>query len=147
MPLDELRGEICRVGKSLFDRVYVHATAGNISARLSPEQGGGVLITPTDACQGALGPARLAHVDEDGVQVSGDRASQTLVLHRSIYEASAATGAPARCVIHTHSTHCVGLTLAPFDWRPVTAQGPAALRLQRRRRSARRAAAARRTAR
>ena len=34
------REEICRVGKSLFDRGYVHATAGNISVRL----GNGFLI-------------------------------------------------------------------------------------------------------
>ena len=30
----EVRVEICRVGKSLFDRGYAHATAGNISVRL-----------------------------------------------------------------------------------------------------------------
>ena len=29
------RDEICRVGRSLFDRGYVHATAGNISVRLA----------------------------------------------------------------------------------------------------------------
>lgn len=118
-----LREEVCRVGQSLFARGYVHATAGNISVRLSSEQGGGFLITPTDACLGALDPARLAHVDEAGRQVSGDRASKTLVLHRAIYSASAATGAPAGCVIHTHSTHCVAMTLAPAHWRPVTGQG------------------------
>ena len=38
-----LRDEICRVGKSLFDRGYAHATAGNISARLED----GYLIAPT----------------------------------------------------------------------------------------------------
>ena len=32
-----LRAEICRVGRSLFERGYVHATAGNISVRL-PER-------------------------------------------------------------------------------------------------------------
>jgi len=117
MTLHELREDICRVGRSLFDRGYVHATAGNISVRLSPEQGGGYLITPTDACLGTLDPARLAHVDDQGRQVSGDRASKTLVLHRAIYEATAASGEPAGCVIHTHSTHCVALTLAPAGWR------------------------------
>lgn len=118
-----LREEVCRVGQSLFARGYVHATAGNISVRLSSEQGGGFLITPTDACLGVLDPARLAHVDEAGRQVSGDRASKTLVLHRAIYSASAVTGAPAGCVIHTHSTYCVAMTLAPAHWRPVTGQG------------------------
>ena len=98
-----LRDEICRVGKSLFDRGYVHDTAGNISVRLDD----GYLITPTDACLGTLDPARLARLDAAGVQTSGDRASKTLALHRRIYAADAS----ARCVIHTHSTHLVALTL------------------------------------
>ncbi|HLL20209.1 MAG TPA: class II aldolase/adducin family protein, partial [Rubrivivax sp.] len=46
-----LRDEICRVGRSLFGRGYVHSTAGNISVRLDD---GGFLITPTDACLGFL---------------------------------------------------------------------------------------------
>jgi ribulose-5-phosphate 4-epimerase/fuculose-1-phosphate aldolase len=99
-----LRDEICRVGQSLFARGYVHATAGNISVRLDD----GFLITPTDACLGFLDASRLAKVDATGEQVSGDRASKTLALHRRIYGADAS----ARCVIHTHSTHLVALTLA-----------------------------------
>lgn len=111
MTENRLREEVCRVGLSLFDRGYVHATAGNISVRLPTDQGGGYLITPTDACLGRLDPAQLAKVNEAGVQVSGDRASKTLVLHRRIYGATATTANPAHCVIHTHSTHCVALTL------------------------------------
>ena len=98
-----LREEICRVGRSLFERGYVHASAGNISVRVDS----GYLITPTDACLGLLDPARLAHVGADGVQTGGDRASKTLALHRRIYEAAP----EARCVIHSHSTHLVALTL------------------------------------
>ena len=111
LDLDTARHEICRVGRSLFERGYVHATAGNISVRLPAGQG--YLITPTDACLGFLEPARLAHVAEDGAQVSGDRASKTLTLHRRIYAAEP----EAQCVIHTHSTHLVALTLAGV-WRP-----------------------------
>ena len=107
----EAREEICRVGKSLFDRGYVHATAGNISVKLDAEQGGGYLITPTDACLGFLDPARLARLDDAGQQISGDRASKTIALHRQIYAASADSPTAARCIIHTHSTHCVALTL------------------------------------
>ena len=105
------REAICRVGKSLFDRGYVHATAGNISVRLEDSEGGGFLITPTDACLGFLDPARLARIDATGQQTSGDRASKTLALHSRIYRAAAATDPQARCVIHTHSTHCVALSL------------------------------------
>ena len=104
---DLARREICRVGRSLFERGYVHATAGNISVRLAD----GFLITPTDACLGFLEPEALAKVDAQGRQVSGDRASKTLVLHRRIYDAAPEAG----CVIHTHSTHCVALTLQPVE--------------------------------
>ena len=98
-----LRDEICRVGRSLFERGYVRASAGNISVRLDD----GFLITPTDACLGTLDPARLARLNAAGEQTAGDRASKTLALHRRIYGAAPA----ARCVIHTHSTHLVALTL------------------------------------
>ena len=102
-----VRDDICRVGRSLFERGYVHATAGNISVRLSAEQGGGTLITPTDACLGFLQPDALAWVSDDGEQLSGERASKTLALHRRIYAAEPDAG----CIIHTHSTHLVALSL------------------------------------
>ncbi|MBI5717866.1 MAG: aldolase [Burkholderiales bacterium] len=103
---EALREEVCRVGRSLFARGYVHATAGNVSVRLPGAAG--FLITPTDACLGFLEPERLAHVDLAGTQVSGERASKTLALHRRIYDSAP----EAHCVIHTHSTHLVALTLA-----------------------------------
>jgi len=103
--IDEgLRAEVCRVGASLHARGYVHASAGNISVRTDS----GFLITPTDACLGTLEAARLADVNVQGEQVAGDRASKTLALHRAIYAAEP----EARCVIHTHATHLVALTLA-----------------------------------
>jgi ribulose-5-phosphate 4-epimerase/fuculose-1-phosphate aldolase len=109
----EAREEICRVGRSLFARGYVHATAGNISVRLDASEGGGFLITPTDACLGNLDPARLARLDDQAQQLSGDKASKTIALHTRIYAAARAFDAQTRCVIHTHSTHCVALTLKP----------------------------------
>ena len=111
--MDAIAREVCRIGRSLFERGYVHATAGNISVRLDDPEGGGWLITPTDACLGTLEPHRLAHIGADGEQRSGDRASKTLALHRRIYAADP----QARCVLHTHSTHLVALTLAGV-WQP-----------------------------
>jgi len=99
-----LRSEICRIGQSLYARGYVHASAGNISVKL-PE--GGFLITPTDACLGDLQPEALAHVDESGTQISGVRASKTLRLHQHIYAAEPT----ATCVIHTHASHLVQLSI------------------------------------
>ena len=103
-PTSRDRQEICRVGQSLFERGYVHGSAGNISLRLTE---GATLITPTDACLGTLDPAALAVVDAQGQQLSGERASKTLALHRRIYAADAS----AACIIHTHSRQLVALTL------------------------------------
>jgi ribulose-5-phosphate 4-epimerase/fuculose-1-phosphate aldolase len=104
----QARDEICRVGRSLFERGYVHATAGNISVRLDD---GGYLITPTDASLGFLDPARLARLDAEGRQTGGDKASKTIALHTRIHAAARRVDAGTSCVIHTHSTHCVALTL------------------------------------
>ena len=103
----QARDEICRIGRSLFQRGYAHATAGNISVRLDD----GFLITPTDACLGFLDPAQLARLDASGQQTSGDRASKTLSLHTRIYASARSFDADTRCIIHTHSAHCVALSL------------------------------------
>lgn len=107
----QAREEICRVGRSLFARGYVHATAGNISVRLDDADGGGYLITPTDACLGFLDPDRLARLDADARQIAGDRASKTIALHVRIYDAARVFDVDTACIIHTHSTHCVALSL------------------------------------
>lgn len=98
------REEICRVGANLYQRGYVHSSAGNISVRLED----GWLITPSDACLGFLDPTAIARVDREGRHVSGDRPSKTLALHRLIYSERVDSSA----VLHTHSTHLVGLSLA-----------------------------------
>lgn len=100
-----IREEICRIGESLYRRGYTVGTAGNISARLDD----GFLITPTDACLGFLEASRLAKLDAKGEQVSGDRASKTILLHRAIYKARPDAGG----VVHTHSTNLVALTMSP----------------------------------
>jgi 3-dehydro-4-phosphotetronate decarboxylase len=107
----QAREEICRVGNSLYARGYVHAAAGNISVRLDD----GFLITPTDACLGFLDPAALSRLDPQGRQLSGAPASKTIALHTAIYRAAAAFDANTKCVIHTHSTHAVALSLRCTD--------------------------------
>ncbi|MEP7301522.1 MAG: aldolase [Caldimonas sp.] len=107
MTEDQAREEICRVGKSLFERGYVHASAGNISVR----HAGGLLITPTDACLGFLDPARLSSLDLAGEPAGGDPPSKTAALHRRIYQAARRADPHTGCVIHTHGSHCVALSL------------------------------------
>jgi 3-dehydro-4-phosphotetronate decarboxylase len=108
MTESQAREEICRVGKSLFARGYVHATAGNISVRLTD----GYLITPTDACLGFLDPAQLSKVGFDLKHQSGAPASKTIALHASVYKADQEFDGQTACVIHTHSSYCVARSLA-----------------------------------
>lgn len=104
-----LRAELVRVGRSLYERGYVHGTTGNLSARLDH----GYLITATDACLGALDDAAIVEVDADGRPVTADaRPSKTLALHLRIYAAEP----EARCIVHAHSHHLVRASLAmPVD--------------------------------
>ena len=98
------RDELCRIGRSLYARGYVHGTTGNLSARLDD----GFLITATDACLGELAPEALVRVDAAGVAApGGGRPSKTIALHLRIYAAAPA----ARCVVHTHSRALVGVSL------------------------------------
>jgi 3-dehydro-4-phosphotetronate decarboxylase len=103
----QARDAICKVGASLFARGLVHGTAGNISVRLDD----GYLITPADACLGFLDPAQLSKVSADLQPISGAKASKTVALHASIYNASRAFDSNTACVIHTHSTYCVAASL------------------------------------
>ncbi len=52
-----LREDICRYGRSLFERGLTPGSSGNISLRL-PD--GGWLVTPTNASLGFLDPARIS---------------------------------------------------------------------------------------
>ena len=104
---NDARQAICEMGRLLFTRGYAHATAGNISIRLSEE----TLITPTDACLGLLDPESLAKIDAQGTQVSGERASKTIALHRAIYEQSSQLGIQTNCIVHTHSTATVLMSM------------------------------------
>ena len=107
MDVNVARQEICRVGKSLFERGYVHSSAGNISVRLKD----GFLITPTDAVLGFLDPTRISKVDINGNHISGDKPSKTLALHQSIVAAAMQSYPNTACVIHTHSTYCVATSI------------------------------------
>ena len=65
----KLRDDICRLGRSLFERGLTPGSSGNVSIRLDD---GGWLVTPTNASLGSLDPARLSRLSGDGRLMSGD---------------------------------------------------------------------------
>jgi len=100
------REDICRFGRSLFERGLTPGSSGNISVKLDD---GGWLVTPTNASLGALDPARLSRLAPDGRLVSGDAPTKEVPLHTALYQ----TRDAARAVVHLHSTHSVALSMLP----------------------------------
>ena len=101
-----LRDDICRFGRSLFERGLTPGSSGNISVRL---EDGGWLLTPTNASLGFLDPGKLSHLDASGKHVSGDAPTKEVPLHTALYQ----TRGTARAVVHLHSTHSVALSMLP----------------------------------
>jgi 3-dehydro-4-phosphotetronate decarboxylase len=104
----ELRGEIVALCRSLFERGYVHGTAGNVSARL----GDMILMSPTRSNLGRLSPEGLSLVSADGAHLGGLPATKEAALHLGIYQERPDAGA----VVHLHSTFSTALScLAETD--------------------------------
>jgi ribulose-5-phosphate 4-epimerase/fuculose-1-phosphate aldolase len=101
-----IREEICRFGRSLFERGLSAGSSGNISVRLSD---GGFISTPTNASLGFLDPARLSRLDAEGHLVSGDAPTKEIPLHTALYESRHGAGA----IVHLHSTHSVAVSMLP----------------------------------
>ena len=98
----QLREDIARLSKSLFDRGFSVGSAGNISAAVDD----GLLITPTNSCLGFLDPAMISKISREGTHLSGDKPSKEVFLHRAFYETRPETGA----VVHLHSTFATALS-------------------------------------
>ncbi|HMG49111.1 MAG TPA: aldolase [Inquilinus sp.] len=101
-----LREDICRFGRSLFERGLTPGSSGNISLRLDD---GGWLVTPTNASLGFLDPARLSRLDAEGRLLSGDKPTKEMPLHGALYDSRGA----ARAIVHLHSTHAVAVSMLP----------------------------------
>ncbi|HUO00801.1 MAG TPA: aldolase [Bradyrhizobium sp.] len=102
----KIREEICRLGRSLFERGLTPGSSGNISVKLDD---GGWLVTPTNASLGFLDPGRLSRLGPDSRLISGDAPTKEVPLHTALYQTRDAAGA----VVHLHSTHSVALSMLP----------------------------------
>lgn len=102
MSESQLRDDIVRLSRSLFERGLTPGSSGNISVRLHD----GYLVTPTNSCLGFLEAARLSKLDPSGKHISGDAPTKELPLHFSFYSARPS----AKAVVHLHSTYSTALS-------------------------------------
>lgn len=101
-----LRREIVEVGRRVYNRGYVAANDGNISARLDR---GRVLITPSGVSKGFMKPEDLIVVDLAGKVLEGrKKPSSELLMHLRIYQERPDVNG----VVHAHPPYATGFAVA-----------------------------------
>jgi L-fuculose-phosphate aldolase len=102
-----LRQAIVDIGRRLYERGYIAAGDGNISARLA--DGRGLLATPTGVCKGYLTPEMLVLVDNQGRKTQGQHdPSSELAMHMVVYNLRPDINA----IVHAHPPVGTGFAAA-----------------------------------
>ncbi len=102
---EDIKNEICAVGRKLWLRQFADGNGGNISYRIGPNE---VLCTPTLVSKYDLTPEDICMVDLEGNQVAGSRPrTSELLLHLEIYKAVP----EARAVVHCHPPHATAYAI------------------------------------
>jgi L-fuculose-phosphate aldolase len=108
---ENVRADICEVGRRLYAQGYVASNDGNVSVRLDDER---IMTTPTGVSKGFMTPDMMVIVDAAGKKISGERnASSELKMHLAVYEMRP----DVRSVVHAHPPTATGFAVAgiPLD--------------------------------
>jgi len=91
----EVRRDIVRYGKMLYERKLTVGTSGNISARVSDDA---MVITPSGACKGMMREYDLVRMDIlAGRVTSGGKPSMETPFHLEMYRGRKDVGAVVHC--------------------------------------------------
>jgi L-fuculose-phosphate aldolase len=108
----ELRQEMVRVGRLMWERGYVTATDGNLSARLGSDR---LLVTPTGLSKGFLSASDLLLLRLDGESGSpfayrgqGQRPSSEISMHLEVYSQRPDVNA----MVHAHPPLATAFSIA-----------------------------------
>ena len=105
---EQVKQQICQIGKRMYDSGFVAANDGNISVRLSENE---VLTTPTGVSKGFMTPEMLVKVDLEGrvlAAVSDWRPSSELKMHLRVYQERP----DVRAVVHAHPPYATTFAVA-----------------------------------
>lgn len=103
------RREICEMGRRIYQRGFVAANDGNLSARIGDDR---VLCTPTGVSKGFLAEEMLAICDMEGAQVSGPmKISSEIRMHLEAYRLRP----DVVSVVHAHPPTATGFAVAGLD--------------------------------
>ncbi|HON07357.1 MAG TPA: class II aldolase/adducin family protein, partial [Verrucomicrobiota bacterium] len=76
-PIQDLKLQICDIGKRLWHRAYVDGNGGNIAIKVAEDL---VLCTPTLVSKGFMRPDDMALVDMEGNQLLGSKKRTSEIL-------------------------------------------------------------------
>ncbi|MDO8675196.1 MAG: class II aldolase/adducin family protein [Candidatus Omnitrophota bacterium] len=109
----QIKEEMIRTGRLLWDKGLVFGFNGNISHRLDADT---VLITATGTCLGHLTDKDILTMDLKGAVIGKGKASSERLMHTAIYKAMP----KVQCVLHTHTTYTNGFFLSNDRFTPKT---------------------------
>jgi L-fuculose-phosphate aldolase len=106
----ELRDEMVRIGRLMWERGYVAATDGNLSARLANDR---LLVTSSGRSKGFLSAHELLVLDMEGTPIGmhrrrGLRPSSEIRMHLEVYRQRP----DVEAVIHAHPPLAIAFSIA-----------------------------------
>ncbi len=103
----ELRQHLVEIGRRIYERGFIAATDGNLSARLDD---GTILTTPTMVCKGRMTEEMLVLVDLEGRKLKREERnpSSEFAMHREIYRLRP----DIQAIVHAHPPFGTGFAVA-----------------------------------
>lgn len=113
----KVRQQICEIGQKLYDKGFVAANDGNISAKISDSE---IIVTPTGVSKGGMKPDQLVKMSLDGTILSGkSRPSSEVKMHIQVYQIDPSI----KAVVHAHPPISTAFAVArkPME-KPILAE-------------------------
>ena len=107
--IEELKRQICDVGRRLWQRAYVDGNGGNIAIRVADDI---ALCTPTLVSKGFMKPEDMCFVDLDGDQLCGiKKRTSEILMHLQIMKRQP----KAVATVHCHPPYATGFAVAGVE--------------------------------
>lgn len=115
----EIRQEMCEIGRRVYDRGMVAANDGNFSVKLDNNE---FLCTPTGVSKGFMTPEYICRIDAEGrlLEANGDfKPSSEMKMHLRVYKERP----DVQAVVHAHPPYATTFAAAgiPLD-KPVLSE-------------------------
>lgn len=105
---EEIKKQICEIGKRIYDRGMVASNDGNISVKIAENE---FLCTPTGVSKGFMTPEYICKVNQEGKILEANenfRPSSEIKMHMRVY----AKRPDVKSVVHAHPMYATGFAIA-----------------------------------